>query len=82
MVAPTKKRPLGVFFHSSISSNAIRTAAITKAEKVQSFPSIAFSTEAITSSGKRMVLFVVDGELGIWNFAIITPRNTFVLLLV
>ena len=41
------------------------TAAITKAENVQSLPFIAFSTLSITSFGKRMVLLVVAGTDGI-----------------
>ena len=47
------------------SSSAARTAAITNAENVQSFPWIACSTASTTSFGKRMVLFVVGGVEGI-----------------
>ena len=39
----------------SRSSNAARTAAITKLEKVQSFPLIAFSTRSTISEGNRTV---------------------------
>ena len=49
-------------------SRATRTASTTKAEKVQSLPRIAFSTCSTTSLGKRMLLFVVEGTLGILNF--------------
>lgn len=49
----------------SKSASAARTAAMTNAENVQSFPWIAFSTDSTTSLGKRMVLFVVGGVDGI-----------------
>ena len=49
----------------------MRTASTTKAEKVQSLPTMAFSTCSITSLGKRMDLFVVAGILGILNLLII-----------
>ncbi len=54
-----------LFYFSSNSSKAARTAAITKAEKVQSFPRMASSTCSITSFGNRMVLLVVSGMEGI-----------------
>ncbi len=57
--------------YSSIFSNAARTAAMTKAENVQSFPWMAVSTCSITSLGKRMVLFVVGGIDGILKLPII-----------
>ena len=59
--------PLCYFFKSS---RAARTAAITKAEKVQSLPLIAFSTPSTTSLGKRIVLFTVGGFSGILNLPI------------
>ena len=52
------------------SSRAIRTAAITKAEKVQFLLWIAFSTSSTTSLGNRMVLLIVGGVDGIWNLPI------------
>ena len=55
---------------SWISSKAARTAAITKAEKVQFLPWIAFSTSSTTSLGKRIVLLIVGGVDGIWNLLI------------
>lgn len=61
----------GSHFSSSKFSNATLTASITKAVKVQFFPSIAFSTSSITSFGKRMHLFVVGGIDGILNFLIV-----------
>ena len=54
-----------LFCSSSTSSTAARTAAMTKAEKVQSFPWIRDSTRSIRSFGNRMVLFVVGGLEGI-----------------
>ena len=57
------------------SSRAARTAAITKAENVQSLPLIAFSTSSTTSVGKRIVLLVVGGVVGILNFPMEIPRN-------
>ena len=51
------------------SSSAILTAAITKAENVQFFPTIAASTSSIMSLGNLMDLLEVGGELGILNFA-------------
>lgn len=65
---------------SSISSKALRTAEITKAEKVQFLPFIASFTLAITSFGNRMVLLVVGGIEGILKFDTLSPRNTIVLL--
>ena len=64
---------------SSRSSNAIRTAAMTNAEKVQSSPWMACSTASTTSEGKRMVLLTVGGVFGILNLPIRIPRNTIVL---
>lgn len=55
---------------SSRSSIAALTAAITNAEKLQSFPQITFSVLSIKSLGKRMVLLVVGGTVGILNFDI------------
>ena len=54
-----------LFCSASTSSTAARTAATTKAEKVQSFPWIRDSTRSIRSFGNRMVLFVVGGIEGI-----------------
>lgn len=59
----------------AISSNAARTAAITKAEKVHSLPLMAFSTASTTSLGKRMVLLVVGGVVGILKQPIIYPSQ-------
>lgn len=47
------------------SSSAARTAATTKAEKVQFCPTMTSSTASITSFGNRMDLFVVAGCFGI-----------------
>ena len=60
-----------IYLSSFRSSKAARTAAITKAEKVQSFPTITASTAAITSLGNRIVLFVVGDWLGILNLLIL-----------
>lgn len=61
------------------SSSAARTAAMTKAEKVQSFPRMASSTCSMTSFGNRTVLLVVGGTDGNLNDPTKTPRNTVVL---
>lgn len=55
------------------SSNAARTAAITKAEKEQSLPLIAFSTSSTTSLGNLIVLLTVGGFSGIINLLIYYP---------
>lgn len=76
-------KQLAGYSFSAISSNAARTAEITKAEKVQSLPFMASSTLAIMSLGKRMVLFVVGGTDGILKFdKQESPRNTIVLRIV
>ena len=62
-----------VYFCSSKLSRATLTASITKAEKVQFFPCIAFSTFSIISFGKRMHLFVVGGTDGILKSLISSP---------
>lgn len=54
----------------SRSSNAARTAAITKAENVHSLPRIVFSTLFTISLGNRMVLLTVGGMDGILNLPI------------
>ena len=68
-----KRTENSVLFYFSRFSNAERTAAMTKAEKVQSFPVIVASTFSMTSFGKRMVLFVVGGIDGILNLSINIP---------
>lgn len=62
---------------SSKFASATFTASMTKAEKEQFLPVIACSTANMTSFGKRIVLFVVDGIIGISNFRffIFNPRN-------
>ena len=55
------------------STNAARTAAITKAEKVQSLPLITFSTSSTTSLGNLIVLLTVGGVSGILNLLINYP---------
>lgn len=61
--------------YSPRSSRAARTAAITNAEKVHSFPLIAFSTSSTMSPGKRIVLLTVGGFSGILNFPIAAPSK-------
>src|SRR5699024_10553048 len=55
---------------SSRFSRATRTASTTKAEKVQSRPRMASSTASLMSLGKRMLLLVVGGILGILNLRV------------
>jgi len=57
------------FSVSSNSLSATLTASSTKAENVQFFPSIAFSTSSIKLSGNRIHLFVVDETTGNLNLA-------------
>ena len=71
-----KRPPQRSFSCSFKSSNAARTAATTKAEKVQSLPRIAASISSSISLGKRTDLFVVGGTLGILK-AIVLTCNTF-----
>ena len=65
------------FSFSPSSRKAFRAAAMTNAEKVQSFPAMAFSISSMTSLGNRMVLLVVAGVLGISNPAMPSPRFCF-----
>ena len=51
---------------SRVSSRATRTASTTNAEKVQFVPLISSSTCSIRLFGNRMLLFVVDGNEGLY----------------